>query len=269
MKIQNQSMIAFSMNRYQKNETKIQKTIDKLASGLDIQKAADNASGLVVSETMRAQIRGISQAQKNMQDGLSVLEATDEGLNHVNSLLHRARELSVMAANDTLTQEDRQAAQVELEELMSGINDTAEKLEFNTKKILGENAPLVLMVGANPGQQIKIDLVKTDTDTLGLAGASLLTQNDAENLITKVDDAITKVSLDLTRAGSHYEAVEHHIRNAHIYEKNMTTSFSMLKDADMGREMLSFTTTEIRQKSDQILVSTVNQNAKDVLNLFK
>src|SRR5690606_9978801 len=138
-----------------------------------------NASGLAVSETMRAQIRGLSQAQRNMQDGLSVLQAADEGLNHVNGLLQRARELSVMSANDTLTSEDRAAAQMEFDELMQGINDTAEKLEFNTKKILRENAPLILMVGANPGQQLKINLVDTSTTALGLDGSTLLTQDDA------------------------------------------------------------------------------------------
>lgn len=269
MKIQNQAAVAFSVGRYQKNNTKMEKTLEKLASGLDIKKASDNASGLALSETMRSQIRGISQAQRNMQDGLSVLQASNEGLNHVNSLLQRARELSVMSANDTLTGEDREAAQIELVQLLHGINDTAEKLEFNTKKILGENAPLILMVGANPGQQIKVDLVDISTDTLGISGASLSTTSDAEKLITVIDRAISRVGKELTQVGSHYEAIEHHLRNAATYESNITSSYSMLKDANMAKKALDFATLNIRQNGDHILVSEVNKNARDILRLFQ
>jgi flagellin len=269
MKIQNQAMVAFTVGRYQKNNTQMDKTMEKLASGIEIKKATDNASGLAVSETMKAQIRGLSQAQRNMQDGLSVLEAADSGLNHVNGLLQRARELSVMAANDTLTNEDRQASQVELEQLLQGIDDTAEKLEFNTKKILGENAPLILTVGANPGQQIKIDLVDTSTSALGLDSSSLLTRESAEQLITSLDKAITKVASDLTQIGSYYEAIEHHLTNAKTYEANMTTSYSMLKDTNMSKKMIDMATLSIRKKGDQILVSEVNQSAQNVLKLFQ
>jgi flagellin len=269
MKIQNQAMVASWASRYQKNNTQMEKTLEKLASGLEIKKASDNPTGMAVSESMRAQIRGISQAQRNMQDGVSVLEASNEGLNHVNSLLQRARELSVMAANGTLTSEDRAASQEELDQLLQGINDTAEKLEFNTKKILGENIPLIVTVGGNPGQQIKIDLVDTSTDALGLDGATLLTQENAEQLITKVDHAIKKVGSDLTQVGSNLEALDHHLTNARDYETNITTSFSMLKDANMAEKMIDFATASIRQKGDYLLVSDIKQNASDVLKLFK
>ncbi|MEC2077296.1 flagellin [Metabacillus fastidiosus] len=267
MKIHNQPAIAFSINRYERNATKMEKTIDKLATGLNIRKASDNAAGLAVSETLRAQVRGLSQAQRNMQDGLSVLQAADEGLNNVNGLLQRARELAVMNATDTLTDSDRQASQLELDQLMEGINDTAHKLEFNTKKILGENAPLVLMVGANPGQQITLDLIDTGTTALGLDSLNLLTNENASDLITKLDNAISKTTGHLTKIGSYYEAIEHHMRNSLLKETNITSSLSDLTDLDMAKEMMQFVSLEIRQNGDNLLVSKVNQNTTDVLKI--
>ncbi|MBM7649378.1 flagellin [Bacillus ectoiniformans] len=268
MKIHNQSAIAFSVTRYQRNETKMEKTLDKLASGLNIHKASDNASGLAVSETLRAQVRGLSQAQRNMQDGLSMLQAANDGLNNVNGLLQRARELAVMNANETMTDADRQASQLELEQLMAGINDTAHKMEFNTKKILGDNAPLVLMVGANPGQQITLDLMDTSTKALDLENLSVLTSSDASGLISQLDQAILKTADNLTVVGSYYEAIEHHMTNALVKEANLTSSLSKLADTDVAKEMMQFVSLEIRQKSDQILVSKVNQNTADVLNIL-
>jgi flagellin len=269
MKIQNQAMVSFSVTRYQKNNAKMDKTIEKLASGMEIKKASDNPTGLAISETMRAQIRGLSQAQRNMQDGLSVLQAENEGLNHVNSLLQRARELTVMASNDTLTFADREATQNEYNELLKGINDTAEKLEFNTKKILGDNAPLVLMVGSNPGQQIKVNLVNVRPSELGLDGTSMILRADAEKLIIKLDNAITKVTSHLTKVGSDYEVVEHHLRNASLFEANITTSFSRLKDANMASKMLDFVSINIQKSADQLLVSNVNQGTREALELLK
>lgn len=268
MKIQNQTAITFSMNRYQRNETKVEKTLDKLASGLNIRRAGDNAAGLAVSETFRAQVRGLSQAQRNMQDGLSVLSAADEGLNNVNSLLQRARELAVMNATDTLTDEDRQASQMELEQIMKGINDTANELEFNTMKILGENAPLVLMVGANPGQQITIDLMDTSTTALGLDAVNLLTRDASSDLIGKLDEAIVQTTSNLTKIGSYYEAIEHHMENSFVKESNITASVSLLTDTDMAKEMMNFVGLEVRQKSDQLFVSTINQNTADILKIL-
>ncbi|MDQ0227125.1 flagellin N-terminal helical domain-containing protein [Metabacillus niabensis] len=268
MKIQNQTAITFSINRYQRNETKIEKTLDKLASGLNIRRAGDNAAGLAVSETFRAQVRGLSQAQRNMQDGLSVLSAADEGLNNVNGLLQRARELAVMNATDTLTDEDRQASQMELEQIMEGINDTANKLEFNTMKILGENAPLVLMVGANPGQQITIDLMDTSTTALGLDAVNLLTRDASSELIGKLDEAIVQTTSNLTKIGSYYEAIEHHMENSFVKESNITSSVSLLTDTDMAKEMMNFVGLEVRQKSDQLFVSSINQNTADILKIL-
>lgn len=268
MKIHNQAMVAFSVTRYQKNEKLMEKSMNKLSSGLAIRQASDNAAGLAVAETMRSQLRGLSQAQRNMQDGLSVLQAANEGLNNVNALLQRGRELAVMNANATMTATDREASQEELNQLMEAINDTASKLEFNTKKILGENAPLLLMVGANPGQQISIDLMDTSTKALNLEGVSLLTQKDAGELISRLDQAIQQTTGNLTKIGSYQEAIEHHMTNTLVNESNLTSSLSMVADTDMAKEIASNLSLTIRQNSDKIIVSHVNQSVSEVLGLF-
>jgi flagellin len=268
MKIQNQALISSTVNRYTKTETQLNKTLEKLTSGSKLNKASDNAAGLAISETMKAQIRGLAQAQRNMQDGLSVLQATNEGLNNVNDLIQRARELSIAGATGTLTLEDRQASQLELEQLLEGVEDTAQKLEFNTKKILGENAPLILMVGANPQQKISIDLFDVSTKALGIEELSLVNPDNANIAINKLDMAIERIGSHLTKVGSHSEAIEHHMSNALLFETNLTTSVSLLQDADMAKELMAFISLNIREKGNQMLVSEVNRNTKDILKLI-
>ncbi|MGN7387142.1 flagellin N-terminal helical domain-containing protein [Sporosarcina sp. SAFN-015] len=273
MRVLSGEHIAVSANRSMRNAGQIEKSLMKLGSGVKIAKGSDNASGLSISETMRAQIRGISRAQSNMQDGLSVLEASNEGLNNVNGLLQRARELAVMSSNDTLTVNDRAASQVELENLLGAVDDTASKLEFNTKKILGQEGSLTLQVGANPGQQMKITLVDVSAQALGLRKddgkyVSLELRDLANELITKIDDAIKTVSSHLTRIGSNMEAVEHHLTNALTFENNLTKSLSLLEDTDMAKEMMNFVNLDIRQQGDHLLVKQVNQNIHSVMSLF-
>lgn len=273
MRVLSQEHISFSTNRYQRNASQIEKSLQKLGSGLKIAKGSDNASGLSISETMRAQIRGISRAQSNMLDGLSVLESANEGLNNVNGLLQRARELAVSSATDTMTMNDRLASQEELNNILAAIDDTAEKLEFNTKKILGEDSSLKLQVGAHAGQQMTINLFDVSATALGLRdrdgnSASLVLRDQAEALITKVDDAIKKVSGYLTNIGSDMESVEHHLANASVFETNLTKSLSLLEDTDMAEEMMNFISLDIRQKGDHLLVSQVNQNIQGVMSLF-
>lgn len=268
MRIHSQEAIAFSTNRSKRNATQIETSLQKLGSGVKVAKGSDNAAGLAISETMRGQIRGLAQAQSNMTDGLSVLESINEGMNNVNGLLQRARELAVMNANGTLTDDDRKASEQELTQLLESVNDSASQMEFNTIKILGEDTSLVLQVGANPGQQMSIDLVNISTTALGLADASLATREQAEQLITSLDKAIHTVSGHLTKVGSFMEAVEHHLVNGLVFENNLTKSLSLLEDTDMAKEMMNFISLDIRQKGDHLLVSHVNKNYQDMLSLF-
>lgn len=263
----------FAWNRSVKNEHHMQKSIEKLATSLNISKAADSASGLAISEGLRAQIRGLSQAQRNMQDGMSMLKAVEEGLGKVNGLLQRARELAVMSANDTFTNTDRENAQLELNEILEAIDDSAKFMEFNTKKILGpehDSDPMQwkLHIGSNPGQTYTFTLFDASTKNLGLNPASLTTQVDANQLIEEVTEAITKVTGEITKIGSVYEALEHHHINATYYETNLTLSESKIRDTDMAKEMLRFITTSVRSNADQMIMFQANNRPETVIHLL-
>lgn len=268
MKIQNRDQITFSVNRYQKNNKLIQKSLQQLSTGRKIATSSDNASGLSISETMRAQIRGISRAQSNMQDGLSLLEAANEGLNNVNGLMQRARELAVEAATDTMTTEDRGHIQEEINQILEAIDDTASKLEFNTRKILGENTSLKLTVGANPGQLVEINLINVSSETLGIDQISVLSNEDANETISQLDRAINETSLNLTNVGAHIETLEINLLNASTFENNLTRSLSLIEDVDYAEEMMNYISLDIRQYGDHLLISTVNERNRAVMNLL-
>ena len=268
LKIQNQAGIAFSTNRYQKNDNAITRTLEKLSGGDKLTRAADNASGLSISETMRGQIRGLSRAQLNMQDGLSVLESTDAGLQHVSSVLQRMRELAVQTSTETVTDEDRDAAQKELDQLLQSIDDTAGKMEFNTQNILGDARPLYIHVGANAGQKLRIDTVNVSTASLGIEIAKLSTREEAEDLISKVDKAQSIVSKHMANTGSDYESLSHHKENVSNIEISLQKTESLIRDPDMALEMMEFVKQGIRQKGDELLIKHTNKNVSDVLRLF-
>ncbi|MGE7922793.1 flagellin [Viridibacillus arvi] len=269
MRIQDKAWTTFANNRIQKSQSSIAKTLEKLSGGDKIVRAALNASGLSISETMRAQIKGLSQAQHNMQNGLSVLEITDSGLQSVNDALHRGRELAVQAANDTLTNEDRDAAQKELNQLMDSIDDTANYMEFNTQKILGEIRPLYIQVGANSGQSLAIDTVDVSTKALSLINASIQTQTNANDLIEKIDDALNFISKKLTNVGADYNALTLHHENVGRTEENLQKSESLIRDPDMALEMMDFVKQGIQEKGTTLLINQTNSNVKSLLGLFE
>lgn len=268
LRIQDKSWMTYASNRVAKTESSITKTLEKLSGGDKIVRASLNASGLSISETMRTQIRGLSRAQQNIQDGLSVLEVTDEGLQSVNKILLRTRELAVQAASDTLTDEDRSLAQTEVDQLMESIDKTAEYMEFNTQKILGENRPLYIHVGANSNQNLAIDTVDVSTKKLGLENASLETREKANKLIQDIDNALEYVSKNLAKTGASYNRLSMKHENASRVQESIQKSESLLRDPDMATEMVDFVKQQIIQQGEQLLIKNTNENVRAVLNLF-
>lgn len=268
LRIQDKSWMTYASNRVAKTESSITKTLEKLSGGDKIVRASLNASGLSISETMRTQIRGLSRAQQNIQDGLSVLEVTDEGLQSVNKILLRTRELAVQAASDTLTDEDRSLAQTEVDQLMESIDKTAEYMEFNTQKILGENRPLYIHVGANSNQNLAIDTVDVSTKKLGLENASLETREKANKLIQDIDNALEYVSKNLAKTGASYNRLSMKYENASRVQESIQKSESLLRDPDMATEMVDFVKQQIIQQGEQLLIKNTNENVRAVLNLF-
>lgn len=278
MRVHSNAQIAFTANRTQKNELSIEKSLGKLTTGKEMPKGSDNASGVTISEKMRAQIRGLARAQHNMNDGLSALETMNEGMNNISGLTDRARELAILAATDTLTDEDRAIAQGELTNILDSIDETARNLEFNTRAILGEAIPLVIQIGSNANQKIEINLIEVTAEKLGLIKTGpnapkrdelIATREHAEASIQNIDDATAAISKHMTEIGSKMQAIESHMANAAMYESNLTRALSQLEDVSVSKEMMHFVQSDIRQQGDQLLIRQVNTNLKEILQLFQ
>src|SRR5690625_879604 len=155
------------------NNNAVQNSLEKLSSGLQINKAADDAAGLAISEKMRGQIRGLEQAQNNAQDGISLIQTAEGALSETQDILQRMRELAVQSSNDTNTDEDRGELQQELNQLANALNDISSDTEFNTKKLLDGSVTegFTFHVGANSNQNLSVSINKMDADTLGVSGA--------------------------------------------------------------------------------------------------
>lgn len=255
------------------NNAAASKSIEKLSSGLRVNRAGDDAAGLAISEKMRAQVRGLDTAAKNAQDGISLIQTAEGALNETHSILQRMRELAVQSANDTNTTEDRGAMQKELVELQKEIDRIAHTTEFNTQKLLsGGISGLALQVGANSGQSITFKIANMDAGALGVgAGAIDLEQDHATSTaaITIIDGAISRVSATRANLGAVQNRLEHTINNLGTSSENLTAAESRIRDVDMAKEMMEFTKNNILTQASQAMLAQANQQPQGVLQLLR
>lgn len=226
------------------NGMQTQKNMEKLSSGLRINRAGDDAAGLAISEKMRGQIRGLDMAQKNAQDGISLIQTAEGALNETHAILQRMRELAVQSANDTNTETDRGELQKELNQLLEEIDRIANTTEFNTQKLLsggkaGSGNALVFHVGANEGQHVKLEIADMSTDALGsgdmistLKDTGITSQSSADKAITTINNAIEKVSAERSKLGAMQNRLEHTINNLGTSSENLTAAESRIRDVD-------------------------------------
>ena len=243
------------------------KSMEKLSSGLRINRAGDDAAGLAISEKMRSQIRGLDMAAKNSQDGISLIQTAEGALNETHAILQRMRELSVQAANGTNTDEDIQFIQDEIDSLTSEIDRIAETTEFNTKNILGGQSTITLQVGANSGQTIDIGLIDMSANAIG-AGAIDVTQ-DAPGGIDALDEAILAVSTQRSALGAIQNRLEHTIQNLGTTSENLTAAESRIRDVDMAKEISEQTKQSILSQAAQAMLAQANQTPQGVLQLLR
>lgn len=276
------NMTAFNANR-QLNITNnnIAKKTEKLSSGYRVNRAADDAAGLSISEKMRAQIRGLDQASSNAQDGISLIQTAEGALNEIHSVLQRMRELTVQAANDTNVTADRRAIAKEVRALTSEINRIATQTEFNTMKLLsGKFSGKVLQVGANSNQTISLRISKMTAGHLGVsakrvAGVISSASKDGvkggkaiTKLISIVNKAISKVSLQRSALGALQNRLEHTIANADNMAENLQSAESKIRDANMADEMVAYSSFSILQQAGQSMLAQANQSTQGVLSLL-
>ena len=271
------NMTALNANRQLGiTNTNLARSTEKLSSGYRVNRAADDAAGLSISEKMRGQIRGLEQASTNAEDGQSLIQTAEGALSEIHSVLQRMRELTVQASNDTNVSADRKAIAKEVRALTSEINRIATQTQFNTMGLLsGGFKNKKLQVGANTNQTISITISSMTAAKLGVSAAviakviSSKTGADITKLITTVNTAITKVSTQRSALGALQNRLDHTIANADNMAENLQSSESKIRDVDMADEMVSYSASSILQQAGQSMLAQANQATQGVLSLLQ
>ena len=248
------------------------KSMEKLSSGLRINRAGDDAAGLSISEKMRGQIRGLNQASRNAQDGISLIQTAEGALNETHSILQRMRELSVQAANDTNVTVDRSAIKDELTALTKEIDRIASTTQFNEKNLLDNSLDASLQIGANKDTNLSLNIkISTNMNSVGLAINSIKVDShtDAQSAISSVNGAIQTVSTQRSALGALQNRLEHTIANLDNASENLQAAESRVRDVDMAKEMMSFSKNNILQQAAQAMLAQANQAPQGVLQLLR
>ena len=227
------------------------KAMERLSSGYRINRAADDAAGLAISERLRAQVHGIGQAQRNAQDAVSLVQTAEGSLDEVHSMLQRVRELAVQYKNGSLSEDDRTSIQSEINQLASEVERIGTSSEFNGIKLLNEAATVTFQVGANDGAE----------------AFELTVEGEAD--ISEIDAAIGAISTQRAQFGAVQNRLEHTLNNLAIYQENLTASESRIRDVDMAAEMVQFTKLQILQQAGTAMLAQAQQSGQSVLTLLR
>ena len=249
------------------------KITEKLSSGYKINRAADDAAGLTISEKMRSQIRGLTQASTNAQDGISCVQTAEGALGEVHSMLQRMNELAVKAANGTNTSADRAAIQKEVLALGEEISRVAQSTQFNSMNLLdGSFSGKDLQVGAanSSQQQIRLSIQAMSAGALSVdsANISVGTQSAAQAAIDTINAAISAVSAQRSDLGAIQNRLEHTIANLDNVVENTTAAESTIRDTDMAKTMVEFTKNNILSQAGTSMLAQANQSTQNVLSLL-
>lgn len=241
------------------------KAMEKLSSGLRINRAGDDAAGLAISEKLRAQVRGLNQAVRNAQDGISLIQTAEGALIETHSILQRMRELAVQAANDTYTETDQEAIQTEVDQLIEELGRIATTTQFNTKNLLNTDLELKFQVGANDTEVISLKLADMTASTLGVESLSIT----ADDVIGVIQSAIDQVSTQRATWGAVQNRLEHTISNLGVAAENLAASESRIRDVDMALEMVNYTKQQILQQAGTAMLAQANTAPQAVLQLLR
>ena len=265
------NMTAANANRMLGITTSAQaKSSEKLSSGYKINRAADDAAGLSISEKMRSQIRGLNKASDNAQDGVSAIQVAEGALNETHSILQRMIELATQAANDTNTTIDRNAIQSEMDALSSEIDRIRSTTQFNTQNLLdGSFSGKNLQIGALSGQNIAISISNMDSSSIGVSGLSVSSFSSAGSAMTKIQSAIDIVSTQRSALGALQNRLEHTISNLDNVSENTSSAESRIRDTDMADEMVNYSKNNILAQAGQSMLAQANQSNQGVLSLLQ
>ena len=263
-----------------------QKSMEKLSSGMKINRAGDDASGLAVSEKMRAQIRGLKQASTNAQNGISFIQTTEGYLQETTDIVQRIRELAVQSSNGIYSAEDRMQIQVEVSSLIAEVDRVASAAQFNGMNMLtgrfarptGENvvtASMWLHIGANMDQRTQVYIGTMSAMALGLRNVgdesimSLESPDDANRAIGTLDEALKKINKQRADLGAYQNRLDMTVKGLDIGAENLQASESRIRDTDMANEMVEFTKDQVLSQAGTAMLAQANQSSQNVLSLLR
>ncbi len=251
-------------------QSTLSKSTEKLSSGYKVNRAADDAAGLAISEKMRRQVRGLTQASANAQDGISCVQTAEGALNEVHDMLQRMNELATKAANDTNTTEDQNYINMEVQALKSEIDRVASTTTFNQQNLLdGSFTGKHLQVGAESGQYIDISITAMTASGLGITTSfSVSTQTKAASAISTIKSAISSLNSQRSALGAVQNRLEHTIKNLDNIAENTQAAESQIRDTDMATEMVKYSNSNILAQAGQSMLAQANQSNQGVLSLL-
>ena len=268
----NQNIAA--MNSYRNlsiTDGQMSKSLEKLSSGFRINRAADDAAGLAISEGLRAQVGGLKVAVRNAQDGVSVVQTAEGALTETHSILQRMRDLAVQASNDgALSDPDKAKADKEYQALAKELDDIASKTTFNGTNLLdGSYTNKDFQVGANSGEVLTVSIGDMKAATITGGVGDITTKANAQTALTNIDTAIGSVSSERAGLGAVQNRLEHKINNLNVAVENLSASESRIRDTDMASEMVAFTRSQILSQAGTAMLAQANQAPQGVLRLLQ
>ena len=268
MRINTNLNAMIATNQMSKNTALAGSSMEKLSTGLRITKAGDDAAGLAVSEKMRAQIRGMEQAERNVQDGISMVQTAEGALEEAGNIAQRMRELGVQAGNDTLSDEDRTKVKEELKQLQDEMSKIATETKFNGKELLNKVGTFTIQAGAN-SETRTITTADLSSIANGLSTISVSSSTDAQSFVTKVDKALSSINDARSALGAMQNRLEYTANNLTTSTENLTAAESRIRDVDVAKEMVTLSKLNILNQASQAMVSQAKQQPESVSQLLR
>ena len=268
MRINTNLNAMIATNQMSKNTALAGSSMEKLSTGLRITKAGDDAAGLAVSEKMRAQIRGMEQAERNVQDGISMVQTAEGALEEAGNIAQRMRELGVQAGNDTLSDDDRTKVKEELKQLQDEMSKIATETKFNGKELLNKVGTFTIQAGAN-SETRKITTADLSSIANGLSTISVSTSAQAQSFVEKVDTALESINNARSELGAMQNRLEYTANNLTTSAENLTAAESRIRDVDVAKEMVTLSKLNILNQASQAMVSQAKQQPESVSQLLR
>jgi flagellin len=286
MVINNNMSAMFAQRSQGIQDLNAQKSMEKLSSGMRINRAGDDASGLAVSEKMRSQIRGLNQASQNAQNGISFIQTTEGYLQETSDIIQRIRELAVQSSNGIYSAEDRMQIQVEVSSLIAEVDRIASSAQFNGMNMLtgrfarstGENVvtgSMWLHIGANMDQRTQVYIGTMTSMALGIRNVgdetimSLETPDEANRAIGTLDEALKKINKQRADLGAYQNRLEMTVKGLDVGAENLQASESRIRDTDMAAQMVEFTKDQVLSQAGTAMLAQANQSSQNVLSLLR